>query len=67
MTWEKVPPPRKYGVLPAGSVEGILDALTNMTEEEARIVLQNILDTMTYEEQAEYLRDLDDPRLGDEE
>lgn len=60
MTWEEVPPPSKYQTVPIGSIENyqeMMDYFANMTEDEAKAYVQKILDTMTYEEQAEFLRE----------
>lgn len=63
VTWEKVPPPNEYQLIPVSSIEDYaqwMDAIANMTEEQQRAWLQAVLDTMTFEEQAEFLRRLDE-------
>jgi hypothetical protein len=64
MTREEVPPPSDDGIslIPVSSVENwdeMLDYFANMTEDECKEYIQAILDTMTFEEQAEFLRRFD--------
>jgi hypothetical protein len=50
---------RQY--IPISNIENwgeMLDYFNNMTEDEAKEYLQQILDTMTFEEQAEFLKQL---------